>query len=687
MDRSSIEVSQTRTIGAFVGRKSELIELRGALTRLSTGHGSLFLLTGEPGVGKTRLVEEFATEALNTGADVVWGRCWEDGGAPAFWPFIQVIRSCAARRDTNGLATTLPDSIRSFLGENARTGKQSPDQIVGDARSALAVLPARTGEVSSSARFALFDSIASFFDRITATLPLVVILEDIHAADEDSLLLLRFLARESDGRALVIVATYRDGESGTGSEQAHFLASLGRDGRAIHLIGLKEAEVAEFVETHGVSLPSKRLVGALTAMTEGNPFFLKETVRLVAADGKKLEDRSDIRLVVPDNVRETIRRRIAPLSAASRTLLEIAAIIGKEFEASLLATVSKSDASTCMNLLDEAAEHRIINPVRDSPGSYRFSHAMIRETIASDLAEGRRMLLHLQLGHALEEMHGVDLGANVARIAKHYARSVPIGPWEKAVDFARRGAEFALEQLSYEEAARLYQIAIDALAAAPRSQPEAACEMFVALAEALAGVGRFERQQEAYRRAVELARQTGRRDLFARAALGMGIRYGTASSSVPALTGFLEEAIAKLGGDEIRLRAMLTAKLAATLYWSHAHERSIELSGKAVELARQADDPAAMIYALWRRHYVLWTPDHLEERLAIAEELIAVANMHGLQLWVLRAQEMSLADHLEGADFRRVEVTKGLYEEQLRRLSLTDSLLDLYEAMQAIAQG
>lgn len=308
--------------GSFVGRDRELQELRSGLSRMGAGRGGMFCIVGEAGIGKTRLAEEIASEASRSEYRVVWGRCWEGGGAPAFWPFIQIIRACAADLDRDTFASILSQTTLETLGLVLKETFE-PRRQEG---AAILSLPARSGAVSDAARFVLFDSIAAFFIRFAAMRPLVIVLDDIHAADVDSLMLLRFVSRELARSAILIVVTYRETEARLSPERGPVLASLGRDASMIHLGGLPASDIAAFVERTGLLDATQQDINVLADATEGNPFFLGETLRLLAADRNRKLTGEDLTagLPIPDNVRETIRRRLAPLSTAAREVFEVA---------------------------------------------------------------------------------------------------------------------------------------------------------------------------------------------------------------------------------------------------------------------------------------------------------------------------------------------------------------------------
>ncbi len=671
----------------FIGRKPELSQLIRGLEALAAKHGSVFCVVGDPGIGKTRLAEELASEATSTDTRVAWGRVWEVGGAPAFWPWFQVIRECAKDLPTGQLEESLPASARRIFGLEFQGSSDFAEiDAVDKHDGALARLPALTNAISGAERFGLFDSVARFFRAVVSAKPLLIILDDIHAADADSLLLLRFLARELMHSGVMIVATYRKLEPPMPPDSIRLLTSLARDSSVIQLAGLNQHEVTAFVESNASALPSEDLTTALFETTEGNPFFLDETLRLLNADQKTRRGSLNQTLIIPESVRDAVRRRLEPLSSDAREILNVAAVLGREFDTQVLSAISGNELRRCLELLEGCALLGIVAQVDPIAGRFRFSHAMTREALVVGLPKLRLMQTHLDIAHALERSQPTAQ-TSLAEIAEHYARSLPLGPWNKAVELARRGARRALQHLAYEEAARLYQLALDAAATSPEANLETSCEIFIELGEVFAKISKPELAAETYARAANVARSINRQDLLARAALGIGIPYGTVGPAVPRLINLLEEARAELGSENQDLAAMITARLAAVLYWSRDPQRGVELSAQAVELARSINDPAALIYTLWMQHYALWSPDNLDERIAIADELIDRTETAGMKYWAFRSRQMALANSLERGQLRQFETIRDSYEELQFQLGISDSLLEVSAAMFAIMKG
>ncbi|MEO8457000.1 MAG: protein kinase, partial [Chloroflexota bacterium] len=382
--------------GIFVGREKEMDELRAGLEDALSGRGRLMMLVGEPGIGKTRTSEEFATYARLRNAQVLWGRCYEGEGAPAYWPWVQIIRSYVHDKE--------PKELMSEMGP----GAADIAQVVSEVKERLPGLPAPPTLEPEQARFRLFDSITTFLKNASKEKPLMVVLDDMHWADKPSLLLLQFMAKELRGSRLLVLGTYRDVELRRQHPLAQALGELNRENlsQRVLLRGLTENDVKRFVEVTAGTTPSEALVQAVYKETEGNPFFVNEIVRLLVADGRleKAEGVKDWSVTIPQSVKEVVGRRLDHLSEECNKALTIGAVIGREFGVRLLEKVSEVKGDRLVDALEEAMGARVIAELPRGVDMYWFSHALIRETLYEELSTTRRIRLHRQIGEALEEL-------------------------------------------------------------------------------------------------------------------------------------------------------------------------------------------------------------------------------------------------------------------------------------------
>ncbi len=661
--------------GTLVGRDHELRELVEALDDAVSGRGRLFLLAGEPGIGKSRLADELASRAREIGHAVLWGRGWEDAGAPPFWPWVQALRSYVRSSD--------PVDVRRQLG----SGAGDVVQMLPELRDLFPDLAQPSESVSDSARFQLFDSTSTFLRNASVMRPLLVVIDDLQAADTPSILFLQFLVSQLSEMRILVVGTYRDVALTPDHPLTSAIAELAREPttRTMTLTGLQADAVGEFIGATAGITPRAQLVSAVWRETKGNPLFVSEAVRLLLADGRidDLADVSSLRIAVPKGIREAIARRISHLSEASVRSLTFGAALGPEFSPEVLRRVGDYAADEASDLLDEAAQAGLLTVVSGALGRYRFSHDLVRETLYDDLTPGRRARLHLRIAEVLEEFYGASSDAHLAELAFHFFEAAQGGdhstapddaapPGAKAIDYARRAGDHASRSLAYEEAARLYRMALALLEAGDAADEETKTEILLALGDTEARAGDVRASRAPHLEAAEIARRTGAARHLARAALGFGgrlpwARPGTDKLLIP----LLQDALVLLGGSDERLRVRLLSRLACA--WRSSPEQrdqSATLSQQAVELARELDDPGTISYALAGRYWATWWPENPHERLAIAEEMVAVAEAVGDGERMIDAHlmlYMSYTEVAQMADARSTLADVARLAEELRQ--------------------
>jgi tetratricopeptide (TPR) repeat protein len=604
----------------FVGRGQELDQLSAAFEEALGGRGRLILLSGEPGIGKSRLVDEFASRARESGV-LLWGRCWEAGGAPPYWPWVQLLRTYLRARDA--------ESVRADLG----TGAIDVAQMLPEIRELFPDLPSPLTVDPDSARFQLFDSATSFLLNASRREPLVLVLEDLHAADTPSLLLLQFLADQIGDARLLALATYRDVEITPEHPLTSAVADLSREPttRRIHLLGLTKDDVIRFVAAVAGTPAPPQLVTALHRETSGNPLFLGEAVRLLAAEGRLgLSDPATLRIAVPKGVRDVIGRRLNHLDEQCKRVLSTASVLGTEFSTEALRRLSDRKPDEVLDDLDRAARAGLVGVVSGSLGRFRFSHEVVRETLYEELTSANRMQLHSQAAQVLRQLYATDEVPHLAELAHHFFEAAPLGDTGNAVDFARRAGEEAVRSLAYEEAARLYGMALHALELGEPVDQIVFAELLLAQGDAQARAGDLPSARETFLRAAQIARRTGSAGQLARAALGYGGRFLWARVGDDAhLVPMLQDALVLLGGSDDRLRVRLLTRLACALRSEPDRTLSATLSQQAVDMARQLADPATLGYALVGRLWAIYWPENPEERLALADEIIRVSEAGG----------------------------------------------------------
>jgi DNA-binding SARP family transcriptional activator len=606
--------------GIFVGRDSELSELESALAAARGGRGGLVLVSGEAGIGKSRLADEMATRAAGDGTRVLWGRCWEAGGAPAYWPWVQALRGYVRECDAA--------ELRGQLGRGA------PDvaQLLPELRDLFSDLPEAPSLEVEGARFRLFDSTVEFIRSAAAARPLLIVLDDVHAADPSSLLLLEFVAAGLADTRAVVVAAYRDPELAPDDPNTAALAGVAR--RAIvriSLRGLDGREVASYIELSSQVEPSKRLVEAIAAETEGNPLFVSEVVRLLDTD-PTLGRRSglDVRLTIPDTVKDVIRRRLDGLSRPCRDALAVASVLGREFHLDVVSRLAGTAREETLALFDEAVAARVVTDAPGSLGLLRFAHILVGDTLYDGLTQARKRELHHRAGEAIEELAGADVDEHLSELAHHFFRALPAVEPEKAVEYARRAGDRAEMLLAHEEAARLYETALQANGL--RADPDRAVEraLLLALGDALARAGEMPRAKDAFLRGAALARASSSADDLAAAALGYGGRtVWSRASGDRLIVALLQEALTALGDSDTPLRARVLARLAGALRDEHDSAPRVAIGTLAVETARRTGDREALSYALRGLCAAQHAINDHAARLEVAAELREIARDAG----------------------------------------------------------
>ena len=613
----AIEPSETQSARndsrSFVGRGRECILLEDALRKTKAGRGRLVLISGEAGIGKSRLAREFVGRAENQGARTLWGSCWEGGGAPAFWPWVQPLRAFVNGADTSVL--------RGQLGR----GAADLANLVPELRDLFNDLAPEMPVVDSEgARFRLFDSISAFLRRASAAQPLVIVLDDVHAADISSLLLLEFVASELADARVLIVATYRDPELDLDDPRASALTDVGRKASdRISLAGLTPSEVASYVALSSSVETPPSLVDTIAADTQGNPLFVGEIVRLLESEEQLARPPTALwRPSIPETVKDVIGRRLERLPDGCRETLAVASVLGREFRLDLLELLTDHARYELLMVLDEPIRAKVIAEMNESLGQMRFTHALVRDTLYEALPRARRHDLHRQAGEAIETLATAGASSHLFELAHHFFHALPAVDPEVAVMYSQRAAEEASALLAHEEAARLYESAYSALRSGTSATPALELVLLLGRGDSLARSGDMAAARDVFLRAAAIARGIGATAELGAAALGYSGRIVWARAGDDRLiVPLLEEALAAQGEKITPLRARLLARLAGALRDERDPSRRVATGTLGVQIAQQCGDPRAKAYALaglsGARHGI--GPEG--ERLAIADEL------------------------------------------------------------------
>jgi DNA-binding SARP family transcriptional activator/tetratricopeptide (TPR) repeat protein len=600
--------------GAFAGREAAGARLHETFARARSGERCFVLVTGEAGIGKTRLLAEFAHAVQGAGALVLYGRCEEEPATP-YQPFVEALA---------------PLAVSDVLAEG------------------LGGLPAgRPGEPGSDPeadRARMFDAVAEWLEEVAARRPLVLALDDLHWADRPTLILVRRLATRPKRVPLLLLGSSRDVELGPGHALTEALAEIRRDRPVVRvaLHGLDEAAVATVVEVLTGMRPDPAAARTLRERTGGNPLFVRELAQHAEKDDA---------VALPDAVRDVVAARAGRLPERARLLLEFAAVAGSEFDAELLRAGTGEPEEAMLDALDDALRAGLL---RELPGTERlaFVHALVRDALVGQLSAARRAYLHRRIANVLAERAKSGSEQWLAPLA-HHALAGARGDPEPALAYALDAARQAVEWMAWEDAVELLERAV-ALARG-RAAPGRLAEVLVALGDARLRAGAADRTRIAFEEAARLAREAARDDLLARAALGAAGLGVTIVAVDEPLVALLEEALERLQPDRTSLRVRLLSRLAIALAYAPAEARRRALVEEAVATARMLAEPGALAVALTASHVVHWAPEHLSLRLAAADELVELGERTGDPEIELHGRHWRVVDLIEQGEITAAE--------------------------------
>ena len=623
----------------FVGRDGE-VERVGQLWKESmAGERRVALLGGEPGVGKTRLAAQVATQVHDEGGVVLVGRCDEDLGVP-YQPFVEALRHYVDHTSP----ADLKGRLGRYGGELVRLMPELADRVPD--------LPPALQSDPETERYRLFDAVGAWLATASADQPVLLVVDDLHWAAKPTLLLLRHVLRFSEPLRVLIVGTYRDTELGRRHPLSDLLADLRRQGgvERISLSGLDAGSVAKYVEQaagRDLEAGEEALPQAIYAETEGNPFFVAEVLRHLVETGDierrqgrwvtttAIED-----LGIPEGIRDVVGRRLSRLSDEANDVLAVAAVIGADFEVAVLSQAGGVSPQSVVAALDEAVAARLVSETPESASDYRFAHALVRATLYEELSAARRVALHRQAAEAIESVHAARLQDHLPALAHHYAQSaVPAADPAKAVEYARRAGDAALAQLAHDDAVRYYQQALDLLrfSKAPADDPEQ-IDLLIALGEAqrrAAHPAHRETLLDASRR----AHRMNDADALARAALAncRGGMTSIAGRVDQERIDTLQAALDLAGDADTTTRVRLIASLALEQSWTVDRTELARLTSDAIAMARRLADPATLADVLLNSFYTIWDASTVRQRFDRTDELLALSEELGDRRIAVRA--------------------------------------------------
>jgi len=560
----------------FVGRKRELQILEETLAGAGEGEGAVVLVTGPAGIGKTRFCREVAARARRSGHTVAWGSCWPAGGAPPLWPWQQILGA---------------------LGE-------APAELLAADQG---------GSIVDPERFARFTAIAERVDAACARWPVLIVIDDIDSADAGAMLLCRFVARTLAGRPLVLLLTRRSDPDGI--EIASPAWAVEGEATLVALDGFDLGETATMLRKRGRAVDIE-LLDTIFRLTGGHPLHLQRVAAAGAAGGA----------LSGGGVRAAIAWAVGRLSDKTRDVLGRAAVLGAAPAIVEAGIVGCAPPEGVREVLDEALTASLVSV--EGQDHFSFTHELVREALLRRLTVEATLDAHARAAEMLSAAPAGDTD-RLVRLARHALQAAPRSPADtrRAVAACRAAARAAIAGFGYEYAADLLASATEAHQRS--ASPDPIAPLLVEWAEAVLQCGRLAEARELFQRAAEVATAEADAIALAGAALGLGgiwINEHRTRVDRERVTGLQQRALAALPADQHALRQRLQTRLAAEAVYQGG---PLEPALAALERARRLGDGRALAEALSLVHHALLTPRHTHDRLALADELIAVASSAG----------------------------------------------------------
>jgi tetratricopeptide (TPR) repeat protein len=646
----------------FVGREDIMDRLAQRYRLVAEARRQFVVLCGEPGVGKTRLTAEFARRAHAAGATVLYGRSPAES-IVSYQPFITAIQQYLAHEDGSALAVQLDLELRELgrfipgLRRRVSTLSGEPIAVEPDAR-----------------RYRLFEAVTRVLAFIAADKPVVLILDDLQWADTSTALLLRHIVGQLPDAKLLLLGTLRDVESCDAEDLVQLLARMGPEQsfERVSVSGLDAEETAALVAAHDIGDPTEGFIRGLLHATAGNPLFIGETLKSLSETDTPsrsgvVSERALSRIGVPEAAKDMIAQRILRLGKTARDVLAVAAVAGTEFHLGVLDELMDVAEDEIIAALEEAAAAGLVREADEQIDRFEFSHALVREALFEQQSTSRRVRRHHRIGEALERIGAPS--TTPAELAHHFFAGRTVDAGRKALGYCVQAGDAAARALAHEDAVQQYRRALVALDMQSAPDEARRCEVLLALGRAELRHGN-PAARATFQDAAQLARHTGDPAQLGRAALGFAGRYTPAGIVDREAIVLLEEALEVVGEDDGALRAKLTARLANALQFAQDPARVGALSHAALVTARQIGDTPTLVAALESRHAALLHIEHLDERLRLGEEFLALAEGVGereLQAVALHWRIFDLLEASDVAEARRAHRALAELAEELRQ--------------------
>ena len=639
----------------LIGRQAEQRAIAQVLDEVQSGRpgaGQVILLSGEPGIGKSSLARWAAAHALELGLPVYWGFAWEAGGAPPYWPWTQCLRALLQdqdRADASPAPAVPLAALAQLLPELAAEGAAAPALLQPE-----------------QARFQLLEAVRGLLAERASRQAFVLVLEDLHAADRESLYLLQHVCQHAAQGGFLLLGTFRELEARLADESSP-LWRCAREALLLPLKGLDEAAVGALLERRGGRPSSPERLRQLLAATEGNPLYLNELLAVAPGAGAEHQ--------VPGSLQQVILQHLESLPRAAFETLAAASVLGREFDTEALANLLQQGSDETVAKLEPAVQASLLRATARS--TWRFAHQFHREALYACLDPDRRRLLHLRRATALQEAMESGLGEAWAELAEHYLAAGQ-DHRKKAVEAWRSAARRAGERLAFTESAALFERALETFGAGPGADPAERCELLLQAACAVLRAGEVARGHALCLDAFHLARTLQNPLLMARSALAYGSAFVIGRVD-PELARLLRESLAALGAGSrqpdsadqaARLVPRLQARLAAALQPADDPAEPIAMAFEAIEGARASGDRRTLYETLTSAISALMDFAPAEQRLPLCREYARLAESFDDVPAQFRAHTLLLIDGLESADATLMETSLDRCEKLAARIGL-----------------
>ena len=665
----------------LTGREEEISLLRSSWERTAQGQQQIAVVTGEPGVGKTRLVMEFA-RSIARHATVLVGRCDREA-LIAYAPWVPILQWM--------IRTTPAQALRRHLAGVEAAGELA--LIVPEIATRIHI-GAPAPAAPDGSRYRLFEAASQLLAAASRGVPILAVIDDLHWADQGSLLLLRHIIRATRHAAICVVITHRNDVPEWSPDFRDLVESLRREHSPtrIALHRLSDDDVRDMIEEWIGRDSPPALTRFVTRHTEGNPLFVVEMLKHLdetGALGLRPDWHGPTTLAdvgLPEGIRQLIGRRLERLGPTTRRLLTIAAVLGSEFRLTDIEALVDVGEDPVLDAMDEALTAGIVTEEPGAPGRFSFTHTLIRESLYTSITAARRVRLHHRIAEALEQQAS-PAGSRVAELAYHFGEAAVYKRADKAVEYATRAGDLAAATLAFESAAHWYDVALRAMdfavsnaeAATPRrfelhtrrgrsffavgqwapaknafeaaaslldpAEHERKAELLVRLAETAFWLMDVPALRKFAGEAQGLADRSGRDDLWADAQAWMASARVSDGDVMEAIQ-MDRQALARAGG----IRSFGLARMPLTLYWAGLADEAIRHGLQAVETARASGDPSFQLYALQHLGLSLSGAGRFDEALGVFDEARAFGRRCGALPLLARATSMSVAPLLSLGD-------------------------------------